>query len=519
MKLRAHYDWVVLGEHPGALLTAALVARLGLSVLIVPLGARPGIHIGQSGQILDFESNLLIGLGESGELSGLLRGCLQHLGVLPAEKDAIQQERAFPLVLTPSFRFQSGMNIELAEREWTRNVTSSDPDFAHVWTALKLIRPELIKYWNRLPQRLTLVDKKAAGADSERKITLASVMKRSVATAQSDVDAWVGDEPVARRAAYTPGPQGRMREFLDALSVSFGGSLSGERTLSEQWSLWALAQTSASVHGGMSAYRKLLKRCALGFGAHILDDSEVRRIFIDSGKLSGLQLASRAEVVRADGGALGVSAQRVRPLIEVSGRRWPSRFSEGSTPSGWNLTLALSVHADALPARLPGRVVWYEEGGLPFEMEVALPSEFAQTDTKRRHVFLRVTMPYDEKTLDPAYQRLICARMFRKFTEIIPFVEQHLHGVYPDFRSSDLREFRQVYPAQTLAALSDHVLVFAPMQSEARPQGRGSRSGVEGLFLVSGESYPHMGSLGPTVAALESAAWIAHRAGVAGPFG
>jgi phytoene dehydrogenase-like protein len=35
------FDWIVIGDDPGALLSGAMAARLGLSVLILPQSGRP----------------------------------------------------------------------------------------------------------------------------------------------------------------------------------------------------------------------------------------------------------------------------------------------------------------------------------------------------------------------------------------------------------------------------------------------------------------------------------------------
>ena len=54
MKVADHYDWVVLGDSPGALLSAGLAARLGYSVLVLPLA--PGLKslTLESGQAIVF---------------------------------------------------------------------------------------------------------------------------------------------------------------------------------------------------------------------------------------------------------------------------------------------------------------------------------------------------------------------------------------------------------------------------------------------------------------------------------
>ena len=59
MKLREQSDWLVLGDHPGALLSASLAARLGLSVLVLPFGPAARLFVSASGQHFDPEPNYL----------------------------------------------------------------------------------------------------------------------------------------------------------------------------------------------------------------------------------------------------------------------------------------------------------------------------------------------------------------------------------------------------------------------------------------------------------------------------
>src|SRR4051812_21849913 len=100
MRLRDHYDWVVLGDHPGALLSASLVARLGHSVLILPLAETQRIKISKTGQCLDPESNYFIGLGKLDKSNGLVSECLLKVGILQSELQLIRMAGALPQVLT-----------------------------------------------------------------------------------------------------------------------------------------------------------------------------------------------------------------------------------------------------------------------------------------------------------------------------------------------------------------------------------------------------------------------------------
>src|SRR6185312_10300530 len=103
-KIRDHYDWIVLGDHPGALLSASLASRLGLSVLALPLAPGPGLMVSKSGQYWDPESNYIAGLGRTSEANGLLSECLVRLGMQNSELEMIETENVIPQVVTPRAR-------------------------------------------------------------------------------------------------------------------------------------------------------------------------------------------------------------------------------------------------------------------------------------------------------------------------------------------------------------------------------------------------------------------------------
>ena len=76
MRLLDRYDWIVLGDDPGALLSACLAARLGLSALVLDCGERAMSVVSGSGQLLDPETSTLLGLGVADAKPGLWLKCL-----------------------------------------------------------------------------------------------------------------------------------------------------------------------------------------------------------------------------------------------------------------------------------------------------------------------------------------------------------------------------------------------------------------------------------------------------------
>jgi hypothetical protein len=168
------------------------------------------------------------------------------------------------------------------------------------------------------------------------------------------------------------------------------------------------------------------------------------------------------------------------------------------------------VEADAVPVGAATRMIWSEAGAPPLEIEVVDPQDRGISQSRHRIIFLRTLVPFSPESLSPIYQRRIAGRMFGQLTEVMPFLEFHVVRIYPDFRDDSDDDFRGAHPFSTL------VEVPVNLRTGLR-SGLGTRTGIEGLFVVSPEAFPELGSLGPAYAALEATAWIAHRSGIAGP--
>jgi hypothetical protein len=172
-----------------------------------------------------------------------------------------------------------------------------------------------------------------------------------------------------------------------------------------------------------------------------------------------------------------------------------------TTPQFWRFTLSVSVAQEALPFERRSRWVWQEPEAPSLECEVVQPVSIEDSlrSSSRVHLQIRTRLPYTSESLQKPFLETTSQRMLRKVQELLPFLDLHIQSKwFPEFES--------------LADIPDHLLIFARDQKQSDSQMG------EGLFDVSSESYPHLGSFGSTVAAIESAGWLAHRSGLAGPF-
>lgn len=511
MLFRDHYDWVVLGDHPGALLSANLAARLGLSVLILPLAPGVKLSVAKNGQVLDPEPNFLLGLAEIGGAPGLLGKCLDRLGILPVEKERILTEDVLPQILTPSRRVCFTRDPARLQAELSREFGDDQPPSLGMVAALEKIGATTLGFWNQLPDRLTLSvqEKKKAEAEPLTVEALRGKLDKSLQGSASDsVREWLGRDRTASQLAREKRITD-LEELCRGLWYGVTGMDTEHLKLPELMQALSLAQTGGSYLGGLSAFREYLLTLARRLGAHAPEKEVCRRIFIEEGRFVGVQITHRGRVISAGGGVLGCSLTHAREKISASGKTWKRKFKDSPAADGWKFTLALTVHAEAIPPGMSSRVIWKEPGAPVLEVEIAHPEAYGMADSQHRLVFVRTLMPFTQESLDMGYQRMIAARMFKQLTEIMPFVEYHVTRIYPDFRNDSL-EMSEVFGFASPHLIPDNIRCI-------NGQGVGSRSGIDGLFVASGESFPELGSLGAVVAALEGTAWLAHRSGLVGP--
>ncbi|HUP55978.1 MAG TPA: hypothetical protein VM598_00895 [Bdellovibrionota bacterium] len=529
MRLRDQYDWVVLGDHPGALLSASLAARLGLSVLVLPFAPGARLIVSGSGQHFDPEPNFMLGLAaadqpDQGVATGLLGLCLKRLGVLASEEELIEVKGCFHHVLTPSARVSLAPQPEKFEGELKRELGEERVKRLGLLAALKGARPELGRYWAELPRRLTMDPaRKGKVASAER---LAQVYRRlghSVRATNRSAQAWlVKDHRVSDLMRLHP--EMDLEDICRGLWHGVSTSGIHDPELPDFLQAISLANSAGAYRGGMTAYREFMLRLARRAGADIPPKTDCRRIFVEAGRLVGIQVSNHGNMISTPAGVLGCSLEHVSQKVTASGATLFRKLRPAPKPSGWRFSISLTVHAEAIPAVTPSRLVWQEKDAPAILIEIVDPADYGHKEADHRILFARTILPFTPETLTVPFQRMTGARMFRQLTEIFPFLEFHVKRVFPDFRTGGSTfvqakapaadagaEFLEAYPYATLEEIPENLRAYSG-------PGMGARSGVEGLFVASGESFPELGSLGPTVAAIESVAWLAHRAGLPGPF-
>ncbi|MGK5088692.1 hypothetical protein WDW86_14130 [Bdellovibrionota bacterium FG-2] len=518
IRLSDHYEWVVLGDQPGALLSGCLAAKLGLSVLILPVAAPFCLAVSHSGQFFDPETNSILGLGGAGPSEGLVARCLFRSGMLASEAGLIRTYGMIPQVLTPKVRVafgeESGGWAQALMREVGEKAVS---DFGLLETLAKA-EARCWGFWRSLPDRLTVAEKNSEKGPKgkEQNFSLSTdhlgISDSRWLSRSTGISSLFSTLPASSRNT--------LPEFSSGIWYGISGFDQVDPVSSVFLQMLALSKTGASFRGGMSAYRQFLLRLAQRLGAHVPDKAECGRVFVERGRLLGVQIAHRGNMITVGGGTLGCSLSEIRDRIVTDGENTPGKLRSSLSPQGWKFTLALTVRREGIPPGVTQRMVWSETGASCLEIEFADSADYGLRDDDHRVLYLRTRVPFSTESLGTSFQRMLAARMFRQATEILPFLEFHVTRVYPDFRSALPQEARNESNNDEFSA------AFGFAMPELVPgslrvysgEGVGVNSGIEGLFVNSNESYPKLGSLGPSVAAVEAVAWAAHRNGLAGPF-
>ena len=113
--------------------------------------------------------------------------------------------------------------------------------------------------------------------------------------------------------------------------------------------------------------------------------------------------------------------------------------------------------------------------------------------------------------------RVEAARLLAVLDHLVPQASRHAVRVFPDFRSVS-HDFKEAYPYSNLSEIPEAMRVYHAASSPVLKSGHSKFLGIEGVFLCNGESCGELGRVGTFSRAVESAAWVAHRSGLGGPF-
>jgi|GEM_PF-2344937 len=518
-RLRDHYDWVVVGDDPGALLSGCLAAKQGLSVLLLKTASETGAIVARNKQIFDSEPNWTSGLGVGPHGDGLLRHCLGQLGVQPVEWAAVRKEAADFQILTPQGRFRLGKTHLDFVHELQRELGSYSLKKAPWLSLFESSEQLLSSFWLGHPDRLTFKLKdESPSARSTQRAERGKAQKPSLEhhlrTMGSSPDLLKIMASVREEASYFQASGLGLQDYEDAARSLLWGVLGTEVSWihpEEVLKALAVARTSAAFQGGRTALKRLLTRVALRLGAHLPQGRHCKRIFADRGRLTGVQLSQSGNVIGVTGLGLGISLDEASTLLSEEDRV-RSALRNAEPVKGWLFTISVSLAGSSLPPGFSERMIWSSRNSPCLSLEIALPQDFGSEPSEQRIVFIRSELPFKEETLDPGYMRLMAARMVEQVNQISPGFSGRIVQSFPDYTRPDNSQWSEAYSFKRLAEMPEYLRVYG--RDGGQP---GAGSGVEGLFVATREADPRMGDFAGVLAGIEAAAWIAHRNGLPGP--
>ncbi len=528
------YDWVVLGDSLPALLSGVLVARMGLSVLVVGEGSARKWSLSSTGQILDPEPNWVVGLGSPSLGLGLAGECFRAVGVAPSEWGSIQGNDTLLQATTPSIRSHWWRLLVDTRREVSRESGDAGHPVARLTQAVELVEASTRRFWSGLPDRLTLDVEANAGGGRKKSFGARKGISRADsffsesqflrhlqgslaekrlpefwATEWDDFREKLALESASRDLGFGE----RSREWIEAwLAGVLGSEVPDRISGAEALQALALSLDGVRIHGGVGAFRSLLHRLLLRFGAHVVEESvQVSRLFIEEGRILGLQLSGSGQgrtLTRARGVLVSRHPERLRSWMRGDGI-----LRDLKDPDGRRVTLGVTVEPKGLPPGMGQRLIWRESGSPTLEIERARPEEYGFPATGEELLFVRACFPAGSEGWSIERWRTVLARMFRQAAELLPFLEERSMRIFPDFRSPHFpKQWAEAYGGGSLRSREVLRVALSRLRPSEFPK-------AEGLFSVHRSADPGLGLMGEWAAAIKATAWIAHRSGLRGPLG
>lgn len=466
MRLQSKYDWVVLGDHPAALLSGSLLTRLGYSVLFLQIFPSTQLTIHSDGRWVDPESSLLFGIADPDELepgvSWLRRAIREAIG---SEADLFADQEVV--------------------------VQKLDPLSRHRWVAPQATSAGA-QLWNRLAERPWLTPKPKFVPPAARSSDLPSIA-----------------------VSWTSAFHRTLGERLHA---------SGEQS-----GFW-LDQLSSigRVSGGMRRLRDRLLEAARIAGAHEVKEGNCTGIAIQDGRWVGVQVSGRRETFAVQGGCAGVSLTHLVDTLPQAARA--KTADRSPRPSRWLFTVAFGVAEHGRPVGSGDFGYWLDpQSQIPVEWEWRRSSEVDSQWIERGSsapvsrspwaLHLRAWLPFDAASVQVESLARTGLRLERLAREIFPFLDEHIQWKFPDPLVP--AELSQVYGFISEELIPENLRLYAQVGTTRtewvpwKDQSLGYSSGIQGLFVASQESSPPMGPVGPFVAALTSVLEFSKMSGLA----
>ncbi len=508
--LNDRYEWVVMGDHPVALLSGAIAAKLGFSTLILlepnSKGRSHQVRFSYRGQCLDPEGALMVGASNPEMNRGILPLVFQKLNILLPSTSGFSTGNFFlPQVITDSIRICEKNDDLVSTYEWKRELNLSASVSARLMELKNLAFEALINWGLKecagVFEKSTLEDLHSkAGVSSKSKKIPKPKPKSRFAGDWLNLDSDFSKQWQSLRAQVP-----ELLEVLKGQASAYGISQFTAENIEQVAITLGSSKASYAYTGGWKKFRQFLIQVATDSGAHVYLENECRRIFLERNRPIGFQLANQGKMIGVDYLILGCGSNSFLELasnLSASDLQvWENRLSP---VVGWVFSLALTVHEEAIPVGMNGLASWVEKDAPDLWFEVHTTEEYQLGKTKDKLLFVRTILPFEEESLSISYQLDRASKMFQKLQELFPFLQYHVGNVFPDFRRAEnalqdpeaKESFGQAYGFTSLDQIPDNLL---------RRSGRGSGplTSIDQVYRLNNEAYPDYGIWGPWISLVQ----------------
>lgn len=432
MKLANQYDVICAGGGFSSYLCAALLAKTGKKVLLIDEEIKrktPG------GAALYFDPDFLTLAGD-GETTALGKS-LSELGIttnLQSSENIIQ-------VLTSKYRVKFGSDKKKTADDLKRELIDSGAGVADFFELLAKASSEIPNF------------------------VFTAMSPGQVLSA--DTQAWKkywgsffarikSDKPIALQDGLDLKPL--EKETADNLAAAILGTLTYSAPINlgcEQVfrGLTLALQGQSHFLGGVAKLNEKLAKIVCDSGGDIKFGSRVESLVARKGVVEGVHLSSFEGVIQSKMVVLGSRLHRLYMTL-------PDEFREASVmrglrrvvPSSWRFTLSINVRSKVIPIGATSTMAYVGSFRYPLEEENFLKIQIVPSEVKIQAsesdsvtVLLTTLVPYRSSSMNYSYLRKLSGKMLRVLAETMPFLEDNILSIYPDFRNDDL-QLKEAYP-------------------------------------------------------------------------
>ncbi|MBI3556360.1 MAG: FAD-dependent oxidoreductase [Deltaproteobacteria bacterium] len=431
MRLADHYDVICAGGGLSSYLCAALLAAKGKRVLVIDDEDQALPRRYDAGFVFDPDFATFTGL----RASAALGHSLKDLGI----DDGFQLADAIIQVMTPEYRIVFSRDQAAVQTEVRRGLTRAGKEVGEFFGLLGRAGKEVPTFVDG-----ALTPGRGEGTDT-------TSWKRFWGKYYPLIQS---EKPVALARAI-PGGSAEVCENLGA-AILGAMSYAAPMNLGCEQSIRGLAlclQDQGYFSGGIEALEQRMAAIVLAAGGSVKKDTRVESLIAEGGKIVGVLLSSFEGIIRSD---VVVITSRLRRLYATlpDGMRDSTLVRNLSrvVPSSWRFTLSVTVNRNVIPIGATSNMTYIGSYQFPLEednylrIQIIPDGVYPASDTADMTTLLVTALiPYRASSMDYSYLRRLGGKMLRVLSELMPFLENNIVSLYPDFRASEAA-LREAYP-------------------------------------------------------------------------